>query len=66
MAFQFYDSNSDTVSHTAIKLVKPIFEYNSNARAQDLITVVHDLPLCYPVVVALLKVILSSPLPPSN
>lgn len=64
MAFQFYDSSSDTVSHIAVRLVKPIFEYSSNARAQDLITIVNDLPLCYPVMVSLLKVILSSPLPP--
>lgn len=53
MAFQFYDSSSDTLSHAAIKLVKPIFEYSSNARAQDLITVVYALLLGYPVIVSL-------------
>lgn len=62
-AFQFYGSSSDTLSHTAIKLIKPLFEYSSNARAQDLITKAYNLPLCYPMMVALLKVILSLPFP---
>lgn len=63
MTFQFYDNNSDNVSHTAIMLVEPVFEYRSNARAHNLITIVYHL-LCYPVMVPLLKVILSSPLLP--